>query len=96
MGKVTPMPKHDSVDLRYIYERMQLIRFSISAHKRYYISEYQNLELEIPDFIEQTSIIDVISDTDYEITELEKKLTKTRQIKQGMMQELLSGRIRLV
>jgi type I restriction enzyme S subunit len=33
---------------------------------------------------------------DAEIDELEKKLDKARQIKQGMMQELLAGRIRLI
>ena len=33
---------------------------------------------------------------DAEITALEAKLTKARQIKQGMMQELLTGRIRLI
>jgi len=36
------------------------------------------------------------SDMDAEIAALEAKLTKARQIKQGMMQELLTGRIRLV
>lgn len=36
------------------------------------------------------------SDMDAEITALETKLSKARQLKQGMMQELLTGRIRLV
>ena len=45
---------------------------------------------------EQTAIAAILSDMDTEITELETKLDKVRQIKQGMMQELLTGRIRLV
>lgn len=45
---------------------------------------------------EQEAIAGVLSSMDEEITELEEKLEKTRQIKQGMMQELLTGRIRLV
>ncbi len=45
---------------------------------------------------EQEAIADVISDMDSEIEQLEKKLVKYQQIKQGMMQELLTGRIRLV
>jgi type I restriction enzyme S subunit len=45
---------------------------------------------------EQTRIATIISDMDNEITALEHKLAKHKQIKQGMMQELLTGRIRLV
>ena len=45
---------------------------------------------------EQTAIATFLSDIDTEITALEAKLSKARQIKQGMMQELLTGRIRLL
>ena len=45
---------------------------------------------------EQTAIATVLSDMDAEIAALEAKLSKARQIKQGMMQELLTGRTRLV
>jgi type I restriction enzyme, S subunit len=45
---------------------------------------------------EQAAIATVLSDMDAEIAALEAKLDKARQIKQGMMQELLTGRIRLV
>lgn len=48
------------------------------------------------DIVEQQAIAQVLSDMDSEIEELEKKLAKYQQIKQGMMQELLTGRIRLV
>ena len=45
---------------------------------------------------EQTRIATILSDMDLEIEALEEKLHKARQIKQGMMQELLTGRVRLV
>jgi type I restriction enzyme S subunit len=45
---------------------------------------------------EQTAIASVLFDMDTEIESLESKLSKAREIKQGMMQELLTGRIRLV
>ena len=48
------------------------------------------------DIVEQQAIAQVLSDMDSEIEQLEKKLVKYQQIKQGMMQELLTGRIRLV
>ena len=41
-------------------------------------------------------IAEILSDMDAEITALEGKLTKARQVKQGMMQELLTGRIRVI
>ena len=49
-----------------------------------------------PTLAEQTAIATVLSDMDTEIDALETKLTKTRQIKQGMMHNLLTGRIRLI
>ena len=45
---------------------------------------------------EQTSIAAIASDMDAEIKALETKLAKARQLKQGMMQELLTGRTRLL
>ena len=45
---------------------------------------------------EQTAIATVLSDMDTELTALQNRLTKARHIKQGMMQELLTGRIRLL
>ena len=54
------------------------------------------LTLPIPSPFEQTAIATVLSDMDAEIAALEVKLSKYRQIKQGMMHNLLTGRIRLV
>lgn len=45
---------------------------------------------------EQAAIATILTDMDTELAELETRLAKTRQLKQGMMQELLTGRIRLV
>jgi type I restriction enzyme S subunit len=49
-----------------------------------------------PTTAEQTAIAAILSDMDADLAALEEKLTKARQVKQGMMQELLTGRIRLV
>lgn len=55
------------------------------------------LEISIPLCqIEQTAIATILSEMDDEIQTLEQRLGKTRQIKQGMMQELLTGKTRLV
>jgi type I restriction enzyme S subunit len=52
--------------------------------------------LLLPPRDEQAAIAEVLSDMDAEITALEARLTKTRDLKQGMMQELLTGKTRLV
>ncbi len=49
-----------------------------------------------PSLPEQTAIAAVLSDMDAELAALEQRLAKTRALKQGMMQELLTGRTRLV
>ncbi|WP_338463105.1 restriction endonuclease subunit S (plasmid) [Synechococcus elongatus IITB7] len=49
-----------------------------------------------PSKAEQSAIAEVLSDMDAELSALEDRLAKTRQIKQGMMQELLTGKTRLV
>ena len=58
---------------------------------------FQEFEMKAPPtLLEQTAIAAILSDMDAELAALDAKLTKARQIKQGMMQELLTGRIRLV
>jgi len=53
-------------------------------------------EFITPTLAEQTAIATVLSDMDAELVALEARRDKTRALKQGMMQELLTGRIRLV
>lgn len=54
------------------------------------------LRLPVPPLKEQTAIAAILSDMDAEIAALEARRDKIRDLKQGMMQELLTGRIRLV
>ena len=56
----------------------------------------QHLDIRLPQVQEQRAIAAVLSDMDAEIAALERRRYKTRAIKQGMMQQLLTGRVRLV
>jgi type I restriction enzyme S subunit len=58
--------------------------------------EIAELEYPLPRLEEQRAIAEVLSDMDAEIAALETRREKNRAIKQGMMQELLTGRIRLI
>ena len=67
-----------------------------STRKRIGLTELRSLKLSCPPLPEQTAIAAILSDMDADITALETRLSKARQLKQGMMQELLTGKIRLV
>ena len=60
------------------------------------VTDLKGLPLNLPCKDEQVAITNALSDMDEEIAALEKRRDKARQIKQGMMQELLTGRTRLV
>lgn len=59
-------------------------------------SNIKKVMIKVPPLEEQTAIASVLSSMDDEIFALEVQLQKARHLKQGMMQELLTGRIRLV
>lgn len=58
-------------------------------------NDVKQYRIPIPQLAEQTAIATILSDMDSELTALEQKLAKARDLKQGMMQQLLTGRIRL-
>ena len=66
-----------------------------TTHKRISRGALGRIRVPIPKLAEQTAIATILSDMDNEIQTLEQRLAKTRQIKQGMMQQLLTGRTRL-
>lgn len=67
-----------------------------SAQLNFGPSHVAKVPISLPPFPEQTAIAAILSDMDAELAALEAKLAKARRLKQGMMQELLTGRIRLV
>jgi len=67
-----------------------------TTHKRISRGALGRITIRLPKVEEQLSIANFFADMDTEIDSLESKLAKAREIKQGMMQELLTGRIRLV
>lgn len=64
--------------------------------KRIPTNELFKLSLGLPPLAEQATIAGAISDMDAELIALEQRRDKTRLLKQGMMQELLTGRTRLL
>ena len=91
------IPKNKNVNLRFIYELMQQIKYIPGDHKRHWIAEYSQMEIIVPSTKkEQDDIATILYDMNNELDLLEKKLSKNNLIKNGMMQNLLTGKIRLV
>jgi type I restriction enzyme S subunit len=59
-------------------------------------SSIESLDFKFPKLSEQEAIAETLTDMDSELISLESRLAKACELKQGMMQELLTGRIRLV
>jgi type I restriction enzyme S subunit len=89
----------------YIYQWMKTEEFYLKLISKIGSTTLQainkdnlrSIDLRIPSSVEeQTAIATVLSDMDIGIFAVEQQREKTRALKQGMMQELLTGRIRLV
>ena len=92
----------EMIDKKYLYHFLNAdvssILNELQGGTMFHLTK-ENMENRLcsyPNLDEQQAIAQVLSDMDCEIEQLEKKLAKYQQIKQGMMQELLTGRIRLV
>ncbi len=99
VGRIVPLDGIDSEFAFYfLIEPLKEIEFATSSTTVKHLShdDVENIEKPLPIYAEQRAISGILSDMDAEIAALDEKLGKARAIKQGMMQELLTGRIRLV
>lgn len=90
-----------TADAEFLYYMLGRVDFSLygkQAVKGYTLNKesLRLVEVPLPMIEEQTAIAQVLSDMDADIAALEKCRAKTALLKQGMMQELLTGRTRLV
>lgn len=84
--------------LQYIPAVKDLLKKAATGISVYGISKnnVKNISICLPDITEQRAIATILSDMNAEIAALEQKLEKLRALKQGMMQELLTGKTRLI
>jgi type I restriction enzyme S subunit len=88
-------------DANYVYYalgRTDFSQYGKQAVKGYTLNKesLELIELRIPTRAEQLAIANVLGDMDAELAAFEQRRDKTRLLKQGMMQELLTGKTRLV
>lgn len=88
--------------IEYIYYLLSLMQKQIynaqtgGAQPHIHPSDLNPMEVDIPNIEEQMAISRILYDMEKEIDQLETKKAKYQDIKQGMMQELLTGKTRLV
>jgi type I restriction enzyme S subunit len=79
-----------------LIQKTIVAEMTLGAQPKLALTRIRNFDIPLPSIDEQIKIAQILSDMDTEIEALEMKLDKYRLIKQGMMQELLTGRIRLI
>jgi type I restriction enzyme S subunit len=88
--------RNKKMNLLFIFEILQNIKYQVADHKRHWIGEFQKIELFLPKLDEMNRMGKVVTDINQEIQLLEAKQNKLKFQKQGMMQTLLTGKIRLI
>ncbi len=92
----------ESYNLEFIYFQLLQLQQTIyksqtgGAQPHIHAKDLAPLQVIIPPIHEQAAIAAVLSDMDKELSALESRRDKTRALKQGMMQELLTGNTRLI
>jgi type I restriction enzyme S subunit len=86
----------NGLNMLFMFEILQNIHFSVADHKRHWIGEFQHIEVILPGIEEMNQIGNMIHDYKLQIQHEETKLQKLKYQKQGMMQALLTGKIRLI
>lgn len=83
------------VDIKYVFEALQMLNFKAGGHQRHWISIYSNLVIKLPNLEEQQKIASVLTNADKEIELLKQQLSDLKQEKKALMQQLLTGKRRV-
>lgn len=83
-------PRNKDFDIRYIYAQMQHIGYVPGMHQRHWIGIYSYFNIPIPSLDEQRRIVGLLSSLDEAIVQTEALIEKYRNVKQGMMHDLLT------
>lgn len=94
--------EHNDYSIEYVFYLLQLLQEKIykmqtgGAQPHIHPSDLNPIDVSFPNKKKQEEIATILSDMDAEINALESKLEKYKKVKLGMMQNLLTGKIRLV
>ncbi|WP_415752163.1 restriction endonuclease subunit S [Helicobacter pylori] len=93
--KILSLRDNNQADLKYIYEKLTLLKHQVTDHKRYWIDEFSNFEIPLPPLNEQIAIANILSGLDRYLCALDALILKKEGVKKALSFELLSQRKRL-
>ncbi len=82
------LAQDNNINIKFIYEAMQRIRYEVGVHKRHWISIFSNFYTPIPKLKEQQKIADCLSSIDESISTQTEKLNALKNHKKALMQQL--------
>lgn len=87
--------KSDYYDIKYLYYWLDKLKFQIEAHERHWISRFSKFNIVLPSLQEQQAIASALSDFDEHIDNLTELIEKKKTIRNGALEDLVSGRTRI-
>ena len=76
----------EGIDIKFIYEAMQIMNYEIGGHERHWISKFAPIDILIPCLEEQTKIATFLSTIDEKINHCQAQITNTEVWKKGLLQ----------
>lgn len=76
------------VNIKFIYEAMQIMKYEIGGHERHWISKFSQIFISFPCFEEQQKIANFLSDIDKKIESTTQQINQTQTFKKGLLQKM--------
>ena len=78
----------ENINIKFVYEAMQNLKFEVGGHGRHWISIYSNLYIDLPSLSEQTKIANFLSAIDRKIELVSNQIQDTQEYKKGLLQQM--------
>ena len=76
------------VNIKFIYEAMQIMKYEIGGHERHWISKFSQILMPFPCFEEQQKIDNFLSSIDTKIESTSQQINQTQSFKKGLLQKM--------
>ncbi len=88
--KILSLRDNNQADLKYIYEKLTLLKHQVTDHKRYWIDEFSDFEIPLPPLNEQIAIANILSDVDHYLYSLDALILKKESVKKALRIKMLN------
>jgi type I restriction enzyme S subunit len=78
----------NEVNIKFIYEAMQIMKYEIGGHERHWISKFSQILMPFPCLVEQQKIANFLSSIDAKVEGTTQQITQTQTFKKGLLQKM--------